>query len=500
MAVRVFLAVISVILALASLSGFPAQASLKDGYLLCTQWDQVNDYAKFCPGNNRAGCWATALAQILYFHKVQPTGAVDYITTAGFAISEKLDAFQFNWDLFVEKLDDRTSEQSKEQVAKYIYFASVVTQKDFGTGNSLTVINEYKDGRFNWNIDQVIRNLTRHFSCTAKGYHYDKRELESNKEDIERLIQYEIDSRRPIMLYIQSGNTGHATVIDGYSNADGRFIVHINQGLGGYANKWYDFNKPIMADLDDMNHRMLITIKPNANNDRYAKESFGDTDYLLKTQWDRQGSYAKFCSDGQPIGDWAAALAQILAYHEYQPKGKIRYTTSSGIAISETLDSDTFDWNRFAERLDAKASTQSVEQVAKYIYDTEIVLEKNFGSAGYNTIIVDDCTIDVSRAIRNLERHFACKAKAHLYVGAGIKSSLDTITRLLQTQITDKCPLLLFYKPHSRDGACAVIDGFVEENDEAYIHINAGQDGAGNQWYRLSALYDMDYLLLLTVQ
>lgn len=261
-------------------------------------------YAKFCPDNNRAGCWSTAIAQILYFHRMMPTGKVDFKTTTGYKISEDLDSYKFNRDLFVEKLDDRTSKESADQVAKYIYYTSLVLEEDFNTGSYNTVINEYKDGASVWNVDNVIKNLDSHFNCKVKDYHYTKGELETYANDIEKLLKKEIDSNRPIMLYMQSENTGHATVIDGYSYIDNKFIVHINLGANGYGNRWYDFNKPIVDELDDMNHRILLTIKPSINNTKNVTETLNKTNYLLETQWDKAGNYSKFCPQNEAIGYW----------------------------------------------------------------------------------------------------------------------------------------------------------------------------------------------------
>ena len=258
-----------------------------------------------------------------------PTGKVDYETITGYKISEDLDSYKFDWDLFVERIDDRTSEESMDQVAKYIYYASIVLEKDFGAGSYKTIINEYKGGASALNVENVIRNLNCHFNCEVMDYHYTKEELETYKGDIEKLIKKEIDSGRPIMLYFQSGYSGHAAVIDGYSYIGDKFIVHINQGASGYGNKWYDFNKPIIDELDDMNHRILLTIKPSINNTKHVTKTLHKTNYLLQTQWDKEGNYSKFCPKSGTLGHWSTALAQILAYHKYQPTGKINYETSS---------------------------------------------------------------------------------------------------------------------------------------------------------------------------
>ena len=258
----IFVCIIIIGLILSSCSD---ETSIKEDYLLRTQWDQTDLYAKFCPNNDRAGCWSTAIAQILYFHRVLPDGKIEYLTSLGNRVSEDLNSFEFNWDLFVERIDDNSSEESIEQVAKFIYYTSVVLEKDFSTGAYLTALNEYKEGKSYLNVDRMINNLNIYFKCMAKDYHYSEEDLKTYKEEIEKLIIEEIDSNRPVMFYIQSGDNGHACVIDGYSYIDNNFTVHINQGASGFGNEWYDFNKSIREELDDMNHRVLLTIKPTVN-------------------------------------------------------------------------------------------------------------------------------------------------------------------------------------------------------------------------------------------
>ena len=62
-------------------------------------------------------------------------------------------------------------------------------------------------------------------------------------------------------LYTQADNNGHAAVIDGYDEKDGKFYVHINQGAGGYGNGWYDFFEPIASRIDDLSYRVLFTVR-----------------------------------------------------------------------------------------------------------------------------------------------------------------------------------------------------------------------------------------------
>jgi hypothetical protein len=123
---------------------------------LNTSWGQVGkEYAKYSPYHWRVGCWSIALAQILYYHRLEPHGLAAYNCSKGYVIKEDLN-YKFNWELFVKKFDNNTPSDSKDEVAKYIYFASVVIQKDFGTDFYIEVNNPH------W--------LDEHYDCSDSEY------------------------------------------------------------------------------------------------------------------------------------------------------------------------------------------------------------------------------------------------------------------------------------------------------------------------------------------
>jgi hypothetical protein len=85
--------------------------------------------------------------------------------------------------------------------------------------------------------------------------------LAAKKEEITALISEELNNNRPMMFYIADEiDFGHATVIDGCRTTDGVFYVHINMGLNGFLNGWYEFFKNIMREYNDMYYREIITI------------------------------------------------------------------------------------------------------------------------------------------------------------------------------------------------------------------------------------------------
>jgi stress-induced morphogen len=171
----------------------------------------------------------------------------------GIKINENLESYKFNWNLFVDKIESNTSQESIEQVAKYSYFTATVMQKDFGTGHHVLKngFQDYKD------------ILQAHFKCQVNVYQFSDGSFIKEKNAVIKTIKEEINDTRPVAFWF--GNQfdwGHAVVIDGYLEKGGQFLVHINQGLGGSGNGVYNLFSPIIPSYGDMYWREILTIRP----------------------------------------------------------------------------------------------------------------------------------------------------------------------------------------------------------------------------------------------
>jgi hypothetical protein len=219
-------------------------------YLLETTWHQEGDYAQFIPVGKVAGCWSTALAQIGHYHRLTPTGTVEYETSGGYRVLTDLDAYEFRHGQIVSRIDDDVPVVSREQVAKYIYTVAVVIHKDFGGDGYL-------------DHQTFVERLESHLDCSVAFHEFGKDGYLRKRDEIRSLVMEEIESRRPIMFYFDNGKDfGHAAVIDGYAEVDDAFVVHLNMGWGGRHNGWYDLFDRITGMRDDLQTRFLVTIKP----------------------------------------------------------------------------------------------------------------------------------------------------------------------------------------------------------------------------------------------
>ena len=213
------------------------------------------------------GCWSTSLAQILYYHRLKPSGIVDYTCSRGYRIQENLSGYDFNWDEFENRITGNSPVKSIEAVTRYSYLTAAAIRKDFGTGKYLELVNPGP-----W--------LEKHFPCTSEFYGsftgpvpFSDEQMKAivqqenirhliRADSVRILIKREIDERRPVYLHMGNFTTyGHSTVIDGYQEKDDTFYVHLNYGSGGFRSGWYDLFKPIDV-ADDIRLRAFITIKP----------------------------------------------------------------------------------------------------------------------------------------------------------------------------------------------------------------------------------------------
>ena len=245
--VLILLEVISRMLGSPNLVDAPEDGS----HLLKTGWNQTGEYARYVEYDDDTGCWAVAIAQIAHYHRINPSGNINYSTTNGDRISVDLGYYPFAHNRFSESLGEKSAPDEKEQVSKYIYYTAAIIYTDFGSSGYLE-------------HETMVSRLEKHLGCKVGFHEYSQEQYLANWESISDLIKNEINSRRPIMLYFDNGDDfGHAAVLDGYYEVDRRFLVHLNMGWGGDDNGWYDCFGKIAGLRDDLQKRFLITFSPD---------------------------------------------------------------------------------------------------------------------------------------------------------------------------------------------------------------------------------------------
>ena len=198
--------------------------------LLTTRWDQGEPYNFHSPAIGgvkcATGCLATALAQIMNYHKwpQEPTRSIPSYTYESRTI-EALPAITFDWD---HMLDSYTSSMVTNGIATpeveamswLMRYAGQSVKMNYGTDGSGS------------NQDYLIPyNLKNYFGYANTCWAAQR--INYSIGEWEELFMNELRNNRPILYCgYTSAWEGHAFVCDGY-NGDGRF--NINWGWGGYA-------------------------------------------------------------------------------------------------------------------------------------------------------------------------------------------------------------------------------------------------------------------------
>lgn len=214
-------------------------------------WDQGNPYNKMCPnvtqydayGNKLAtkapaatGCVATALSQVMYYHKwpEHGTGSVRYQSDNGddvLNISVNYEGETFDWDNMLPKLTPKSPAEAISAVSKLIYYVGTSFQSQYGMGTGASDISIAPAMKQNWGYDKAIRYLIRDF--------YTEHEWND-------ILQSELAAGRPVPYGgVTRKKAGHYFVLDGV-NEEGYY--HVNWGWSGEGNGYYRLELLIAED------------------------------------------------------------------------------------------------------------------------------------------------------------------------------------------------------------------------------------------------------------
>lgn len=228
------------------LIGTKAQENSNDQFLLETVWGGTKRTSKYNPDNYSPGCHSTALAQIMYYHRLQPHGKKEYTTKKGHHINVNYDEHNFDWGLFVNYVNDSTPQNKVDELALYRFYLATVVEKNFGNGSYQKTFHKSQ--------------IKEHFNCKVKEKPGYKTFLLSRRK-VRNIIVREINNLRPVYFhYTDFDGNGHSVVIDGYKKKNKDLFVHVNFGWGGKDNGWYKYEKDCF--IPNQKLELIITIKP----------------------------------------------------------------------------------------------------------------------------------------------------------------------------------------------------------------------------------------------
>ena len=222
----------------------PARVQTRAGasqkYLTTASWDQLSPYnnylSNYVKNNGRTlsnlctGCVATAMAEVLRFHKwpESGTGTLSSYTTAtkGYSVTGYDLGHTYSWSSMPETYTNSATTTQKNAVAQLMLDCGVMVEMDYDTSSN---------GGSGAYTENILPALIEHMGY-SKSAVLRYRTNFSTQEWMNMIVE-DIDNERPI-LYSGSGDDGgHQFVCDGYDLDN--TMLHINWGWSGSSNGYF---------------------------------------------------------------------------------------------------------------------------------------------------------------------------------------------------------------------------------------------------------------------
>ena len=270
--------------------------------LVTAKWMQNAPFNNDCNDIGQSsvtGCVATAMAQIMYYHKwpMQGTGSHSYSYKLDFGgdigvktITPSVDfsTHTYNWSAMQDAYGLYIDEESGYTRNASYTDAQAADVACLLHDCGVSVDMMYSGGASSAGSDKVPYALSTFFGYD-RGMTYLRKQLYSDDEWAQ-MLRSELDARRPVLYSGQTvRNEGHAFVCDGYDNAG---YYHMNWGWQGMGNGYY-----LIVGTD--------ALKPDVSSIGGGTEGLGyteDNDMVIGIQKAQAGSsYNYFMYCDQPF-------------------------------------------------------------------------------------------------------------------------------------------------------------------------------------------------------
>lgn len=204
----------------------------------------------------------------------------------------------------------------------------------------------------------------------------------------------------------------------------------------------------------------------------------------VSTLWDQGAPYNQLCPPGCPTGCVATAAAQVMKYHEYPENpvtANLSYNASvNGESVNLELDLKDFkfDWDNMLNTYTASATAEQKLAVAQLMQAAGYGAEMSYASSasGAQTFRVGYFLAEkfgYDKSVQYLTRD--CY-------------TLDEWESIIYDQLVNVGPVLYDGTTINNEGHAFVMDGYKEENGEAYFHLNWGWGGMSDGYFTVGAL------------
>ncbi len=214
--------------------------------LMTTTWDQQDPYNQYCPdffsyGKCVTGCVATAMAQVMYYHRANSVAqttaqipAYDCRTlwlngsdTLGHIHVDAIPAGSpIDWSNMLDSYSGSTTATQKQAVANLMKYCGASVRMNYANAWS------GGSGAYSSDVPIALKSYFNYSDETTLKY----RSNYSSDAAWEDLVYNELSSSRPVYYSGSNSSGGHAFVCDGY---DGSGYYHINWGWSGTSDGYF---------------------------------------------------------------------------------------------------------------------------------------------------------------------------------------------------------------------------------------------------------------------
>ena len=297
--------------------------------LVTTKWDQRAPYNAMTPiAGSLTGCVATAMAQIMNYHKwpVKGQGSRTYtsycyddLANATYTTKEiSMDFSQSVYD-YANMLDEYHTTKDGNQwnaaqaaaVSKLMLDCGVAASMSYGVTGSDACDQDAAYG------------LSEYFGYNTEYYWHDM----MSTPDFLKVIKDELDGGYPLYFGGYSSTNGHGFVVDGY---DSNGFLHANMGASGWYDGYYD-----ICDMNGFySMQSCITAHPNRTG---VKSDFIFATAIQKYHPDVFHHGGKDIIN-EPIDSFTVTLDSLYIYSDSDYEGYQALALYQGKRLVELLD------------------------------------------------------------------------------------------------------------------------------------------------------------------
>ncbi|MCR5064616.1 MAG: C10 family peptidase [Bacteroidales bacterium] len=196
--------------------------------LVQTKWDQGGGYNNYCPvysygpnGHSHTGCVATAMAQIIRYHRYPTTGFSRFSYNHSYHGRQyaAFDSVTFDYLRMPTQVSTNSLAVSQHNVSLLCYYCGVSVKMNYLNPNHTT-----GSGAYSYDVPHGFQ-----YFGYANAYYMAK----PNDADLwDSLLRNELDHARPVYYSGSNSDGGHAFVVDGYRN-NGTYSFNFGWSGGG---------------------------------------------------------------------------------------------------------------------------------------------------------------------------------------------------------------------------------------------------------------------------